>query len=282
MHFLRRRVGTGAFYAAVATGLRTVWTGSKTRPAGRPRCTGRCGRGDPTLEETPRDATHWSTRSMARATGYAPYDRRGLFPAPPQRGSRRTRTSWTRCATSSGCTWTRHNALVLCWTRSPQALDRTQPLLLRPGQIERRTHDYKRNGTTSLFAALDIATGTASTVPPAPPQRGVPEVPGSRRGQRSSHRHPSTHKTKVRAGAHADLCLMLNQVERFFADLRSGAAFTDRPPNWSGQSPTTSRPSRPPTMARRPTTSWQALLPQDPRNRSGRRIIRVRTKESGH
>lgn len=41
-----------------------------------------------------------------------------------------------------------------------QALDRTQPLLqLRPGQIERRTHDYKRNGTRSLYAAFDVATG---------------------------------------------------------------------------------------------------------------------------
>ena len=41
-----------------------------------------------------------------------------------------------------------------------QALQRTQPLLpLRPGQIERHTHDYKRNGTTTLFAALNIATG---------------------------------------------------------------------------------------------------------------------------
>ena len=42
-----------------------------------------------------------------------------------------------------------------------QALDRTQPLLpMRPGQVERHTHDYTRHGTTSLFAALDIATGT--------------------------------------------------------------------------------------------------------------------------
>jgi transposase len=41
-----------------------------------------------------------------------------------------------------------------------QALDRTQPLLpLRPGQVERRTHDYKRHGTTSLFAALNAKTG---------------------------------------------------------------------------------------------------------------------------
>ena len=41
-----------------------------------------------------------------------------------------------------------------------QALDRTQPLLpMRPGQPERRTHDYVRHGTTTLFAALDITTG---------------------------------------------------------------------------------------------------------------------------
>ena len=54
------------------------------------------------------------------------------------------------------------HAVVLCVDEKSQvqALDRTQPLLpLRPGQVERRTHDYKRNGTTSLFAALDVATG---------------------------------------------------------------------------------------------------------------------------
>ena len=53
-------------------------------------------------------------------------------------------------------------ALVLCVDekRQIQALDRTQPLLpMRPGQVERRSHDYQRHGTTSLFAALDIATG---------------------------------------------------------------------------------------------------------------------------
>ncbi len=53
-------------------------------------------------------------------------------------------------------------ALVLCVDEKSQiqALDRTQPMLpLRPGQAERHTHDYKRHGTTSLFAALDVATG---------------------------------------------------------------------------------------------------------------------------
>ena len=54
-------------------------------------------------------------------------------------------------------------ALVLCVDEKSQiqALDRTQPLLpMRPGQAERRTHDYQRNGTTSLFAALDVKAGT--------------------------------------------------------------------------------------------------------------------------
>jgi transposase len=54
------------------------------------------------------------------------------------------------------------NAVVLCVDEKAQiqALDRTQPMLpLRPGQLERRTHDYKRHGTTSLFAALNVATG---------------------------------------------------------------------------------------------------------------------------
>src|SRR5438093_4597775 len=53
------------------------------------------------------------------------------------------------------------HALVLCVDEKSQiqALDRTQPMLpLRPGQVERRTHDYERHGTTSLFAALELKT----------------------------------------------------------------------------------------------------------------------------
>ncbi len=53
--------------------------------------------------------------------------------------------------------------MVLCVDEKSQiqALDRTQPMLpLAPGISERRTHDYERHGTTTLFAALDIATGT--------------------------------------------------------------------------------------------------------------------------
>lgn len=123
-----------------------------------------------TLESTPEDATHWSTRSMAKATGLndttvwriwqafglQPHrteafklsndpqlvekirDIVGLYLNPPER------------------------ALVLCADEKSQiqALDRTQPVLpLRPGTPERRTHDYQRHGTTTLFAALDVASG---------------------------------------------------------------------------------------------------------------------------
>lgn len=123
-----------------------------------------------TLETTPRGATHWSVRSMAKAVGLSrmtvsriwkafglqPHrtenfklspdpllvekvrDVVGLYMNPPE------------------------HALVLCVDEKSQiqALDRTQPLLpMRPGHAERRTHDYRRHGTTSLFAALDIKTG---------------------------------------------------------------------------------------------------------------------------
>lgn len=123
-----------------------------------------------TLETTPRDATHWSTRSMAKAAGLSqsaisriwrafalqPHrvdtfklskdplfidkvrDIVGLYLNPPD------------------------HAIVLGVDEKSQiqALDRSAPILpLQPGLPERRTHDYRRHGTTSLFAALDVATG---------------------------------------------------------------------------------------------------------------------------
>ena len=123
-----------------------------------------------TLESTPKDATHWSTRSMAaevgltqsavhriwRAFGLQPHrteawklskdpqfvakvrDVVGLYLDPPER------------------------AVVLCVDEKSQiqALDRTAPILpMLPGTPERATHDYRRAGTSSLYAALDIASG---------------------------------------------------------------------------------------------------------------------------
>jgi transposase len=123
-----------------------------------------------TLEATPKGATHWSTRDMAKASGLSnatvsriwrafglqPHrtetfklspdpllvdkvrDIVGLYMDPPA------------------------NALVLCVDEKSQiqALNRSQPMLpMNPGQVQRGTHDYRRNGTTSLFAALNVATG---------------------------------------------------------------------------------------------------------------------------
>lgn len=123
-----------------------------------------------TLEDMPPDATHWSTRDLAaqvgisassvgriwKAFGLKPWqtdtfklsedpqfiekvrDIVGLYLNPPDK------------------------AVVVCVDEKTgiQALDRTQPILpMRPGQVERRTHDYKRNGITDLFAALNLATG---------------------------------------------------------------------------------------------------------------------------
>jgi transposase len=123
-----------------------------------------------TLESTPPAATHWSSRGMAKASGLSvstvqriwrafglqPHrmetfklstdpdfvakvrDVVGLYLSPPQ------------------------HAVVLCVDEKSQiqALDRSQPMLpMRPGQPARRSHDYTRHGTTSLFAALDVATG---------------------------------------------------------------------------------------------------------------------------
>ncbi len=123
-----------------------------------------------TLEEKPKDATHWSTRSMAKRAGMSqstvsriwrafalqphrtetfklssdPFfvekvrDVVGLYMNPPDR------------------------AFVFCVDEKTQiqALDRSAPMLpMRPGQVERRSHDYVRHGTTSLFAALNAKTG---------------------------------------------------------------------------------------------------------------------------
>ena len=204
-----------------------------------------------TLETKPDDATHWSTRGMAEHTGLSqsavvriwhafglqphqsetfklstdPFfvekvrDVVGLYLSPPER------------------------AIVLSVDEKSQvqALDRTQPLLpLGPGQAERHTHDYERHGTTSLFAALDVATGSvigkcyrrhrqqefvrfleeiAAAIPPEDgvtihlvmDNYGTHKTP---RVKRWLQRHPRyvVHFTPTSAS-------WLNQVERFFAEI---------------------------------------------------------------
>jgi transposase len=124
-----------------------------------------------TLETTPRGETHWSRRSMARDVGLSP-DTIGriwrAFGLQPHRAE-----SFKLSPDPQFIDKVRDivglylsppaNAVVLCVDEKSQiqALERSQPLLpMRPGQVERHTHDYERHGTTTLFAALNVATGT--------------------------------------------------------------------------------------------------------------------------
>jgi transposase len=202
-----------------------------------------------TLESTPKDATHWSTRSMAkevgltqsavhriwRAFGLQPHrqetwklskdplfvdkvrDVVGLYLNPPER------------------------AVVLCVDEKSQiqALDRTAPILpMLPGTPERATHDYRRSGTSSLYAALDLATGQVLGSLHAR-HRAIEfkkflqtidrEVPGDLAvhlvlDNSSTHKTPAIHKWLA---AHPRFVLhftptsssWLNLVERWFAEL---------------------------------------------------------------
>lgn len=200
-----------------------------------------------TLESVPPNATHWSSRGMAqacglsvssvqriwRAFGLQPHrletfklstdpdfvakvrDVVGLYVAPPAR------------------------AIVLCVDEKSQiqALDRSQPMLpMRPGQPARRSHDYKRHGTTSLFAALDIATGQVigKCYPrhrAAEFRKFLDEIEAAVPGDLDVHLvmdNYATHKTPLirkwlarRPRWHVHLTptssSWLNQVERFFA-----------------------------------------------------------------
>lgn len=123
-----------------------------------------------TLESLPSDATHWSSRGMARASGLSTSTVQRIWRAfglqPHREGTFKLSTDpdfvdKVRDVVGLYVTPPAH-AIVLCVDEKSQiqALDRSQPLLpMRPGQIAKRTHDYTRHGTTSLFAALDIATG---------------------------------------------------------------------------------------------------------------------------
>ena len=123
-----------------------------------------------TLEARPPGATHWSLRSMAEAVGYAPstihriWQAFGLQPHRSETFKLSTDPLFVEKVRDIVGLYLSppERALVLCVDEKSQiqATDRTQPLLpMRAGQVERRSHDDTRHGTTSLFAALDVATG---------------------------------------------------------------------------------------------------------------------------
>ena len=123
-----------------------------------------------TLESLPRAATHWSTRSLAQKVGLSQsavvriWHSFGLQPHRSETFKLSTDPLLVEKVRDIVGLYLNPpaHAMVLCVDEKSQvqALDRTQPILpLRPGLPEQRTNDYERNGTTSLFAALDIATG---------------------------------------------------------------------------------------------------------------------------
>ena len=123
-----------------------------------------------TLESVPAGATHWSTRSMAREAGLTQtavsriWRAFGLQPHRQETFKLSTDPLFVEKVRDIVGLYLDPpvKAMVLCVDEKSQiqALDRTQPILpLAPGVAERRTHDYMRYGTTTLFAALDIATG---------------------------------------------------------------------------------------------------------------------------
>jgi transposase len=123
-----------------------------------------------TLESKPEAATHWSTRCMAEVTGLSQsaivriWHAFGLQPHRTETFKLSTDPLFVEKVRDVVGLYLSppDHAIVLCVDEKSQvqALDRTQPLLpLEPGQAERHTHDYARHGTTSLFAALNVATG---------------------------------------------------------------------------------------------------------------------------
>jgi transposase len=202
-----------------------------------------------TLHEKPRDATHWSSRAMAKASGLSQtavvriWRSFGLQPHRAETFKLSTDPLFNeKLRDIVGLyLYPPDRALVLCVDEKSQiqALDRTQPILpMMPGVPERRTHDYRRHGTTTLFAALNIATGKVigqlhrrhrakeflsflSTVDESVPEKlavhlvldnyGTHKTPSVKRWLA---RHPRFHVHFTPTSAS-----WLNQVERWFAQL---------------------------------------------------------------
>ena len=124
-----------------------------------------------TIRATPKDATHWSVRSMAAAQKVSPATVHRIWQKHRLQPHRVDRFKFSNDPAFAS----KVRDIVGLYMNPPdravvlsvdeksqiQALDRTQPILpLRPGLPERQTHDYRRHGTTTLFAALNVLDGT--------------------------------------------------------------------------------------------------------------------------
>jgi len=202
-----------------------------------------------TMKTTPKDATHWSVRTMAAS--------QKVSPATVQRIWKKHKLQPHRVESFKFSTDPEFvpkvrdivglyinppdRAIVLSVDEKSQiqALDRTQPILpLRPGLPERQTHDYERHGTTTLFAALDILEGTVITDCQARHRhqeflRFLDRIDASVAGDLDvhlvmdnygTHKHPKVQKwLQDRPRYHVHYTptgsSWLNQVERWFAEI---------------------------------------------------------------
>jgi len=125
---------------------------------------------DDTVKKLPKESNHWSVRLMAEYAGVSRWQVHQIWKAADLKPHRLKTFKISNDPDFAEKVFDvvglylnpPDNALVLSVDEKTQiqALDRTQPKLqLKPGQIERRTHDYKRHGTTSLYAALNILNG---------------------------------------------------------------------------------------------------------------------------
>jgi transposase len=202
-----------------------------------------------TLHTTPRDATHWSSRTLAGAHGVSEATVRRIWRA---HGLQPHRTESFKLSRDPDFVRKLRDvvglylnppdkALVLCVDEKGQiqALDRTQPVLpLRPGIPARQTHDYIRHGTTTLFAALNVLDGTVigSCLPR---QRHVEFLAFLERIERTTPRRRDIHMILDNYGTHTHPKVQawfaahpryhlhftptgaswLNLVERWFAEI---------------------------------------------------------------
>jgi len=202
-----------------------------------------------TASETPPNATHWSVRSMAKAVGISHtsvqriWAEAGLKPHRVRRFKISTDPQFEEKVTDVVGLYMNppDRALVLCVDEKSQiqALDRTQPgLPMKKGRAATMTHDYKRHGTTTLFAALDVKSGLV--IGECQPRHRAKEfIRFLRRIDRAVRRHLDVHLVLDNYGTHKTAevkawltkhprfklhftptsASWLNLVERFFAEI---------------------------------------------------------------